>query len=338
MLTKKQWLYVSLSSWLIASLFNVSKLILSLRPQRLSRFQFNSLDEFWYQYITHILFCFVVFVLNFYAYRSRRLKLKDSIWSLILFNVILFFIIVIFNYKIHIELFEFTRKPIIAFGYIARYALSVALIILVFKILILNEETQNKQKRIHQLELETKTAQHQQLKNQINPHFFFNTLNSLSSIVAEKPEKATDYISYMSKIFRQSLTDQPDLVTLKDDIEFVEAFIKLQKLRYGEAFEVNFKLDIQAYEKKVLSMGLQTLLENALKHNVIKKDKPLKINIFNKDNYVWVEHNLQPKQNPVEGENFGLTSLQKRAQWSQQNSVIIQKQNETFSVGLPLSL
>jgi len=338
MLSKKQWLYISLSSWLIASLFNVSKLILSLRSKGLNRLQFNSLDEFWYQYSTHILFCLAVFVLNFYRYKKNKFKLKTSTWSLIFFNFTLFLVIVIFNYKIHIEIFEFTRKPIVAFGYMARYGLSVALILLVFKILILYEETQNKQKRIHQLELETKTAQHQQLKNQINPHFFFNTLNSLSSIVAENPEKATDYISYMSKIFRQSLTDQPDLVTLKNDIEFVEAFIKLQKLRYGAAFEVNFKLSMQAYDKKVLSMGLQTLLENALKHNVIRKDKPLKINIFDKDNYVWVEHNLQPKQNPVKGENFGLSSLQKRAHWTQQKDVIIQKQNETFSVGLPLSL
>lgn len=337
MLTKKQWLYLSLTSWLIASLFNVSKLILSLRPQRFNRFQFNSLDEFWYQYATHILFCLIVFLLNFYGYKKNLFKLKTSIWSLILFNFILFFIIVIFNYKIHIEIFEFTRKPIIAFGYIARYGLSVALILLVFKILVLNEETQNNQKRIHKLELETNTAQHQQLKNQINPHFFFNTLNSLSSIVAENPEKATDYISYMSKIFRQSLTDQPDLAKLRDDIEFLEAFIKLQKLRYGKAFDVKFKLSLQVYDKKLLSMGLQTLLENALKHNVIRKDKPLNINIFNKDHYVWVEHDLQPKQNPVQGENFGLSSLQKRARWSQNKDVIITKQNDTFSVGLPLS-
>ncbi|QTY26030.1 sensor histidine kinase [Flavobacterium sp. CS20] len=235
-------------------------------------------------------------------------------------------------------MFENTKKIIIAFGYIARYGLSMALILLVFKILMLNEETQNHQKHIHKLELETKNAQHQQLKNQINPHFFFNTLNSLSSIVAENPDKATDYISYMSKIFRQSLADQPDLVKLKDDIEFVEAFIKLQKLRYGQAFDVNFKLNIQVYNKKVLSMGLQTSLENALKHNIIRKDKPLIINIFDKDHYVWVAHELQMKQNPVQGENFGLSSLQKRAQWSQQMSVIIQKENNIFSVGLPLSL
>lgn len=337
MLNRKQWLYVSLSSWLIASLFNVSKLILSLRPQRFNRFQFNTLEEFLYQYLTHIVFCLVVFLVNFYSYNKNIFKLKTSIWSLILFNVILFFIIVIFNYKIHIELFEFTRKPIIAFGYMARYGLSVALILLVFKILILNQETQNKQQRIHKLELETKTAQHQQLKNQINPHFFFNTLNSLSSIISEHPEKAMDYISYMSKIFRQSLTEQPDLVKLKDEIEFVEAFIKLQKLRYGEAFDVNFKLNMQAYNKKVLSMGLQTLLENALKHNVIRKDQPLKINIFDEEHYIWVKHDLQPKQSPVSGENFGLSSLQKRAHWSQKKDVIIQKQNDTFSVGLPLS-
>lgn len=225
----------------------------------------------------------------------------------------------------------------IAMGYIMRYGLSAALVILIFKILILIEETKNHQKRIHKLEIETIEAQHQQLKNQINPHFFFNTLNSLSALVVEEPEKATDYISYMSKIFRQSLTEQPDLVNLKQEIELLEAFIKLQKLRYGSAFEVELKLSMKAYHQNVLSMGLQTLIENALKHNKLSKDIPLKIEIFDDENYVWVSHNHQPKKMPTSGENFGLSSLQKRSNWSQGKDVIIQKKTGVFSVGLPLT-
>jgi LytS/YehU family sensor histidine kinase len=220
---------------------------------------------------------------------------------------------------------------------VARYGISTALILLIHRILIYIEESKEKQSKIHQLEMENIEAQHKQLKNQINPHFFFNTLNSLSALVKQDADKAIDYISYLSKVFRQSLSNPPDLVSLKSEIELIDYYIKLQKLRFGDAFNVDIELHLGNYDKHVLSMGLQTLIENALKHNTLSKQNPLLINIYTKEEYIWVNNTYQPKQQPVSGENFGLSSLQKRSKWVQQKDIIIKKTDTDFSVGLPLT-
>jgi LytS/YehU family sensor histidine kinase len=225
----------------------------------------------------------------------------------------------------------------VLFGYVARYGISTALVLLIHRILMYIEESKDKQSKIHQLEIEKMEAQHNQLKNQINPHFFFNTLNSLSAIVKQDPDKATDYISYLSKVFRQSLSNQPDLVSLKSEIEFIDYYIRLQKLRFGEGFKVDFEIKYGQYDKKVLSMGLLTLIENALKHNTLSKQKPLLIRIFTEDEYIWVSNNYQPKQQPSNGANFGLSSLQKRSHWVQHKDIIIKKTDTGFCVGLALT-
>ncbi len=253
---------------------------------------------------------------------------------LLLFSIVM--VIIIISSKLHVTYFQLPRKFIL-FGYIARYGLSTALILLIHRILILVDESKAKQDQIHQLQIEKVEAQHKQLKNQINPHFFFNTLNSLSALVKQDADKATDYISYLSKVFRQSLSNQPDLVTLKSEIEFIDYYIKLQKLRFGDAFKVDMKLSLGKYEKLVLSMGLQTLVENALKHNTLSKQSPLLIKIYTEDDYIWVTNNFQPKKQVPGGENFGLSSLQKRSKWLQKKDIIIKKTETSFSVGLPLT-
>lgn len=328
--------YILLSSFLIASLFNASKLILRLRPGRLQGLLNDSLSEFWYQYISHFLVCLLIFALTNFLQGWRFTSGHYFSIKKILFLFVILVFIILLSTKLHNELF-FAPRRFVFYGYIARYGISTALILLIHRVLTLVEETKAKQTKIHQLEIEKVEAQHNQLKNQINPHFFFNTLNSLSGLIKQDADKAMDYISYLSKIFRQSLSHQPDLVSLKSEIEFLEYYIKLQKLRFGEAFKVDLELNLGQYDKKVLSMGLQTLLENALKHNTLSKQKPLMIKIFTKDNYIWVSNNFQPKQQATQGENFGLSSLQKRSKWAQDKDIIIKKTDTDFCVGLPLT-
>jgi sensor histidine kinase YesM len=333
---KKHSKYILLSSFLIASLFNASKLILRLRPGRLERYIEDNISEFWYQYISHFIFCLLVFALitwfQNWKFTSGKFFSFKKMVLLFVFVVLVIFV----SSRLHAHFFHLPRRFIL-FGYIARYGISTALILLINRILILIDESKERQSQIHRLEIEKVEAQHQQLKNQINPHFFFNTLNSLSGLVKQDADKAMDYISYLSKIFRQSLSHQPDLVSLKSEIEFLDYYIKLQKLRFGEAFKIDLELSLGQYDKQVLSMGLQTLLENALKHNTLSKQKPLEIKIFTKDNYIWVSNNLQPKQLPVRGENFGLSSLQKRSKWVQDKDIIIKKNETDFCVGLALT-
>lgn len=328
--------YILLSSFLIASLFNASKLLLRLRPERFQRLLNAGISEFWYQYMTHFLFCILVFALISWLQSWKFTAGPYFSFKKMTLLVVVLIMVIFLSSRLHAYYFNLPQGFIL-FGYIARYGISTALILLIHRILILIEESKERQSEIHRLEIEKVEAQHNQLKNQINPHFFFNTLNSLSGLVKQDADKAMDYISYLSKIFRQSLSHQPDLVSLKSEIEFLEYYIKLQKLRFGVAFKIDLELNLGQYEKKVLSMGLQTLLENALKHNTLSKQNPLMIKIYTKDNYIWVSNNFQPKQQATQGENFGLSSLQKRSKWAQDKDIIIKKTETDFSVGLPLT-
>lgn len=328
--------YILLSSFLIASLFNISRLILRFRSEKTFRYLDRSVDEFWYQYITHFLFCIIAFLVVAHLHHSKFFKGQYFSVKRIGFILVFLIVIILLSIKIHNQLF-FAPRRLVFFGYIARYGISMALIFLIHRILILAEESRVKQEKIYKLEIEKVEAQHKQLKNQINPHFFFNTLNSLSGLVKQDAEKAIDYISYLSKIFRQSLTQQPDLVSLESEMEFLDYYIKLQKLRFGDAFFVEIEINLSFNHKQVLSMGLQTLLENALKHNTMSKESPLKIKIFTENAYVWMTNNYQPKKQVVKGENFGLSSLQKRSKWCQQKDVIIKKSASEFTAGLALT-
>ncbi len=136
----------------------------------------------------------------------------------------------------------------------------------------------------------------QGLRSQVNPHFLFNSLNSLSSLISQEGEEAEKFLDEMSKVYRYILRNETDtLVTLEEELKFFQAYQYLLDTRYGSGLQ--FRLDIPAVarQKMVTPLALQTIIENAFTLNIISKSKPLIITISaNEDNLV-VQHNLQPK-------------------------------------------
>jgi sensor histidine kinase YesM len=188
-----------------------------------------------------------------------------------------------------------------------------------------------------ELKRENLTARYEALKNQVNPHFLFNNLNTLSGMVEQKPELATSFIKKLSDIYRYVL-DQNDkeLVSLKDELKFAEDYIFLSKMRFGNGLIFSsHKEDDQNLH--VVPLGIQMLVENAIKHNIISDDMPLKIEIKIDDSFVIVKNNLQKKNAINQGkEPLGLENIKKRHLYLSNVPVEIIESESEFIVKLPI--
>ncbi len=182
---------------------------------------------------------------------------------------------------------------------------------------------------------ESAIAQYEALRSQINPHFLFNSLNALTNLVYEDPDKAAKFIKQLSEVYRYVLdTREKELVSLEDELRFVNSYLYLQQIRFGN----NLKVDIGLKDLKgmIAPLALQLLLENAIKHNIISTDDPLSIRVFESNNYICVENNLQKKSVVSEtGNGLGLENIRKRYHFLTDREVVIE-QSEKFLVKLPI--
>lgn len=188
-----------------------------------------------------------------------------------------------------------------------------------------------------QLQAENIRNQYEMLKNQLNPHMLFNSLNTLRLLVRENQDKAQDYIQELSRVLRYTLqSNESQKVSLREEMEFTSAYIFLLKMR----FESNLRFDIQidkSFEDYYLPpMAVQMLIENAVKHNEISDRKPLTIHVATQaEGYLSVSNQIQPKRTPVAGTGIGLVNLSKRYRLLFKQEVQI-TEDENFSVNIPL--
>jgi len=164
-----------------------------------------------------------------------------------------------------------------------------------------------------QLKRENIQSQFEALKNQIDPHFLFNSMNTVYSLIDTHPDKAKEFITRFSKTYRHVLDVKDKVVVLlKDEIEFLNSYIFLQKIRYEGNLEVSINIDAQKLNTYIPPLSLQMLVENAIKHNIVSEKKPLRIKIFNSNNSLIVKNNLQSKDSINESTRIGLINLTER--------------------------
>ncbi|EAZ81946.1 sensor histidine kinase [Algoriphagus machipongonensis] len=187
-----------------------------------------------------------------------------------------------------------------------------------------------------QLKSEKLASQYQGLKDQLNPHFLFNSLNTLSGLVYEDADRSAAFIQKLSRIYRYVLEVQKEeLVTLEQEISFAKNYLELQKIRFEESLQ--FKIDLSSQTGFLPPLSLQLLLENAIKHNIVSQEFPLFIHIYEKENILWVSNSFQPKSGQSEtSSGVGLKNIELRYQLiSDKSPEIIQTKNE-FLVSLPI--
>ena len=191
--------------------------------------------------------------------------------------------------------------------------------------------------RADRLEKEKAVVQFDNLKNQLNPHFLFNALTSLNSLIHEDQELASRFLQHLSKVYRYVLQHkEKELVPLRTELEFIKNFVFLIETRFGSAITIRFEVDEQELEKGIVPVTLQNLLENALKHNVITQQRPLHIGISAASGELKVQNNRQPK-NRVEASNKqGLENLRTLYHYLSPNPVQILEDEANFTIILPL--
>jgi len=172
------------------------------------------------------------------------------------------------------------------------------------------------------------------LKNQVNPHFLFNSLNVLTSLVGENDD-AVKYIKKLSDVYRYLLENKDkQTVNLSTELKFAEAYIYLHQIRFGENLKANINVPDKNFS--IVPLSLQMLIENAIKHNIISEDMPLSIDISSSENYIIVKNNLQIKNTRETSLNIGLENIKKRYGYLTDKEVVIEKGENSFVVKLPL--
>ncbi len=188
-----------------------------------------------------------------------------------------------------------------------------------------------------ELKRENLLAKYEALKNQVNPHFLFNSLNTLSGLVEQKPELATDFIKKLSDIYRYVLEqNDKELVSINDELKFVEDYIFLSQMRFGKG--LIFKSCLTKNQNfQVAPLGIQMLVENVIKHNIISDDMPLKIEMEMEDGFVIVRNNLQKKKTIYpDKEPLGLENIKKRYSYLSEVPVEVIESDGKFIVKLPI--
>lgn len=187
------------------------------------------------------------------------------------------------------------------------------------------------------LKKENVQAQLESLRAQVNPLFLFNSLNTLVSIIPDCPDTAMDFVHKLSYVYRYLLSvKERELVTLETELDFIESYLFLLKVRFGESLQVDVCIEEEDKDKKLPPISLQMLIENAIKHNIISNHKPLRLNIYSDKGHLVVQNNKQPKQSIEESTGIGLENIQKRYQILSDKTIGVLKDDSHFIVTLPL--
>ncbi|TLV01491.1 sensor histidine kinase [Dyadobacter luticola] len=250
----------------------------------------------------------------------------------------------------HWQLFGFEEKP----GQVKHLAIAAGLISLVtvgiFESLHSHKKWRENTLEKEQLKKTNLQSQYESLKNQINPHFLFNTLNSLSSLIVEDPHRAEGFINEMANVYRYLLQSNEqagggrDLTSLANEIVFVQSYFHLLKTRYGQGISLLIAVPDAVQDYLLPPLTLQMLVENAIKHNVIHTQKPLMIKIcLAEDGRLEIQNNLQPRNSRVLSNGVGLSNISEKYRLLAQQMriaddmrVVVSKEGGQFVVSLPL--
>lgn len=189
-----------------------------------------------------------------------------------------------------------------------------------------------------QLLKENISSQLEGLRNQVNPHFLFNSLNTLTSIIPDDPDRAVRFVTKMSKVYRYILEiKDKKIIPVREELEFLEAYSFLLKERFGNNINISINVPKHQLDSYIVPLSLQIIFENAIKHNIISKDKPLAIEVFvEKDKKLVVRNNLQKKEVIEVSTKVGLQNIKNRYRFFTDVSVDVISTMKHFIVSLPL--
>ncbi|MEI6866568.1 histidine kinase [Flavicella sp.] len=312
-----------------------------------SDFNFESYNELFYHLGINQLYSFVLTFSNLaFFYGLNRIKWKDRNWPFrVVIGIIgsvtislsgLFFLRVFTKVYLKEVLFE-TFMQDEQWRYYS-FGLWISLtIVIVFHVFYYYYKYQDKKVTESQIVAKTETAKYESLKNQLDPHFLFNSLNVLTSLIEENPIKAGEFTTGLSKVYRYVLEQKDkNLIPLEEELKFAKSYMQLLKMRFEDGIEYSLPERISNPDYKVVPLSLQLLLENAVKHNIISSKIPLQIKIYEQDSFLVIENNNRPKASLEKSTKVGLENIKQRYALITKKLVEVISDSEVFQVKLPL--
>ncbi|RYU94761.1 sensor histidine kinase [Emticicia agri] len=297
-----------------------------------------------------VLTCTIIFFRRLYAYFdhvlpydsgiAKRLILQILI-TFIFLNVLTVFILYMATHLFKIEKFDYlVRTELTKLAKITGYFTQLLVVILLnvghFTYYSL-QKWRESALRASNLEKEKSQVQFDNLKNQLNPHFLFNSLTSLDSLIQENPTLARDFLQQLSKVFRYVLKNkEKGLVSLETELAFIKNYVSLLKTRFGESLQVNFAIADDTLDLQVTPVTLQILIENAIKHNIINENNPLTIYIESKGDTLMIENNMQKKKQVETSNGQGLINLRTLYSFLSDRAIEVSAKEDVFLVKIPL--
>lgn len=211
------------------------------------------------------------------------------------------------------------------------------MIISIYESIFFNHQLRHSIEETENLKRESLSAQLNALRTQVNPHFLFNNLNTLSSLIPENPKHAVDFVQQLSKVYRHILEVKDEKsILLRKEMEVLEAYYFLLKTRFGSNIEVKIDVPCEKLDKKIVPLSLQLLMENAIKHNIVSSSRPLLINIFTENGSLVMDNNLQVKNQISESTGIGLDNIRNRYKLLGDKEVKVTATESNFTVSIPL--
>ncbi len=203
------------------------------------------------------------------------------------------------------------------------------------------EKYKQAQVEAEHLKIQSIEARFDALRNQINPHFLFNSLNVLATLVYKDPDTSARFIEQLSNVYRYLLFNQDQkLIPLREELEFLNSYIFLLKIRFQENLQVDVRIQEEYKDRYIAPSTLQLLIENAIKHNIVSKREPLTIRIYSENGQVparlVIQNNLQPKESREPSARLGLKNIQSRYDFLAGKAAVQIVKDEHFTVKIPL--
>lgn len=188
-----------------------------------------------------------------------------------------------------------------------------------------------------ELEREKFNLQYHQLKNQVNPHYLFNTLTSLDGLIHTDPELASEFVRHMAKVYRYVLQHKEnEVVSLEEELDFISHYIQLLHIRYDGALFISHEISAEARDKGVVMVTLQMLIDNAVKHNIVQHNSPLKILITCDSGYLCVCNNKQLRRQIESSNGHGILQLKQLYSFLTEKPILIEDKEAEYIIKIPL--
>ncbi|WP_258101996.1 sensor histidine kinase [Marinoscillum pacificum] len=299
---------------------------------------------YWYRYGVSWLFTAVYWngaYLIFMMFRKLYPEISKTFLRLIITYVVLFIWMTVGGVPIKLLLGVIDLKAVCTLGIYTEYlVLNLVIAIMVgtmYETVFFFEKWKDAIRQNEELKNQQIRTQFEVLQNQMSPHFLFNSLNTLTTLIAENQDLALEFTEKLSDVYRYILQNkQRELVTLNEELQFVKDYLYLLKIRFPENLNVDFSIPEKCLKMHIAPLTLQMLIENSIKHNVISKAHPLSVDVYITDGCIVVRNNLKLKQVLDKSTKTGLDNIRKRYEYLSDSTIEVIETSNSFIVSVPL--